>query len=162
MNRKETTEFLSTLLVSHRLNKRGKYYASEVTFDWGKHRVDFMEFVPKNQSVSGIEQGDIICYEVKSCKSDYNSGNGLNFDGDKNYIVTTADTYNQIKDEIPWHIGVIIACPWNRDIKDELANPTPLDAEVERWETKVAMPARTKDRSRPLLQMLFYMLRSGM
>lgn len=33
MNRKETTEFLSNLLVE-RLSGRGKYYASEVTLDY--------------------------------------------------------------------------------------------------------------------------------
>ena len=32
MNRKETTEFLSNLLVSHRLNVRGKYYAIIVLY----------------------------------------------------------------------------------------------------------------------------------
>lgn len=34
MNRKETTEFLSKLLIE-RLSGRGKYYASEVTLDCG-------------------------------------------------------------------------------------------------------------------------------
>ena len=33
MNRKETTEFLSKLLVQRKLT--GKYYASEVTLDFG-------------------------------------------------------------------------------------------------------------------------------
>ena len=33
MNRKETTEFLSKLLVQRKL--AGKYYASEVTLDFG-------------------------------------------------------------------------------------------------------------------------------
>lgn len=59
MNRKETTEFLSDLLVQRKLE--GKYYASEVTLDFGRgkgkeKRVDFIQFVPKNQSTSGIEK----------------------------------------------------------------------------------------------------------
>ncbi len=91
MNRKEITRFLSELLVKKkRLSGMGKYYASEVTMDWyiGKithtmRRVDFIQFVPKNQTVSGIEHGDFYFYEVKSCKEDYNSGNGLTFEGDK-------------------------------------------------------------------------------
>ena len=65
MNRKEITKFLSELLVEKRLSGMGKYYASEVTMDWyiGKithtmRRVDFIQFVPKNQTVSGIEHGD--------------------------------------------------------------------------------------------------------
>lgn len=50
MNRKETTEFLSKLLIE-RLSGRGKYYASEVTLDCGggkgkEKRVDFVQFVP--------------------------------------------------------------------------------------------------------------------
>ena len=79
MNRKEITRFLSELLVKKRLSGMGKYYASEVTMDWyiGKithtmRRVDFIQFVPKNQTVSGIEHGDFYFYEVKSCKEDYN------------------------------------------------------------------------------------------
>ena len=43
-----------------------------VTMDWyiGKithtmRRVDFIQFVPKNQTVSGIEHGDFYFYEVK-------------------------------------------------------------------------------------------------
>lgn len=162
MNRKETTEFLSKLLVSHRLNVRGKYYAREVTFDWGKQRVDFMEFVPQNQSTSGIEHGEFICYEVKSCKADYNSGKGLNFEGERNYIVTTMETYKQIMHDIPWRIGVIVACPWNRELTDEFENPTPLDDKsVKQWETKVIRNAHLKDRQRSMSQLLFYMLRSG-
>ena len=52
MNRKETTRFLSELLVQRKL--LGKYYASEVTLDCGagkgkEKRVDFIQFVPKNQ-----------------------------------------------------------------------------------------------------------------
>lgn len=45
MNRVETTKFLSDLLVSDRLTGRGKYYASEVSIDYGTSnvkRVDFM------------------------------------------------------------------------------------------------------------------------
>ena len=49
MNRKETTEFLGNLLKRDRLYKRGKYWSSEVTLDYGSNnvkRVDFMEFEP--------------------------------------------------------------------------------------------------------------------
>ena len=70
MNRKETTRILSKLLVQRKLV--GKY-ASEVTLDLGcgkgkEKRADFVQFVPKNQSTSGIEKGEFIFYEVKSCK----------------------------------------------------------------------------------------------
>ena len=165
MNRKETTEFLSKLLIE-RLSCRGKYYASEVTLDCGggkgkEKRVDFVQFVPKNQSTSGIEKGEFIFYEVKSCKADYNSGNGLTFEGERNYIVTTMETYKQIIKDKPWEVGVYVACPEDRDIVDEFENPTPLDDITVWWTLKIAMEAHPKDRQRSMSQLLFYMLRSG-
>ena len=53
MNRKETTKFLSDLLISNRLSGMGKYYASEVTLDYGqgkgkeKRKADHTPFVIK-------------------------------------------------------------------------------------------------------------------
>lgn len=166
MNRKETTEFLSKLLVSKKFSGMGKYYASEVTLDWGggkgnEKRVDFMQFIPKNQSTSGIEKGEIICYEIKSCKEDYNSGHGLNFEGERNYIVTTMETYKQIIRDKPWDVGVYVACPESRKAEDEFENPTPIDDDSVEWTLKIATAAHPKDRQRSLSQMLFYMLRSG-
>lgn len=164
MNRKETTEFLNKLLVQSKL--AGKYYASEVTLDCGggkgkEKRADFVQFVPKNQSTSGIEKGEFIFYEVKSCKADYHSGNGLNFEGDRNYIVTTMETYKQIIHEKPWEVGIYVACPEDRDIVDEFENPTPLDDKTVDWTLKIATVAHPKDRQRSMSQLLFYMLRSG-
>ena len=120
-----------------------------------------MQFVPKNQSTSGIEKGEFIFYEVKSCKDDYHSGNGLNFEGERNYIVTTMETYKQIIHEKPWEVGVYVACPEDRDIVDEFENPTPLDDITVWWTLKIAMEAHPKDRQRSMSQLLFYMLRSG-
>ena len=61
MSRKETTEFLSNLLISTRLSGMGKHYASEVTLDMGTNhpkRVDFMQFCPKGGTYAGdIEKG---------------------------------------------------------------------------------------------------------
>lgn len=89
MKRKETTEFLGRLLKKERFGGIGKYWASEVSIDpWstkGKgKRVDYMQFIPDNQcAVSALEKGIFVCYEVKSCKEDVYSGNGLNFLGGK-------------------------------------------------------------------------------
>ena len=95
MKRGEITRFLGDLLVTDRLCKRGKYYASEVSIDYGTSdvkRVDFMQFEPSGvTAISAIEKGIFTCYEIKSCKEDVFSGNGLNFLGEKNYIVTTMD-----------------------------------------------------------------------
>ena len=152
MNRKEITRFLSELLVKKRLSGMGKYYASEVTMDWyiGKithtmRRVDFIQFVPKNQTVSGIEH----------------SGNGLTFEGDKNYIITTAETYKKIIKDVDYDVGVLIACPVLREIKDEIENPTQIDGNIDDWILKTAKNAHSKNRERPLSQLLFFMLRSG-
>lgn len=164
MNRKETTRFLSELLVQRKL--LGKYYASEVTLDCGagkgeEKRVDFIQFVPKNQSTSGIEKGEFIFYEVKSCKADYHSGNGLNFEGDRNYVVTTIETYKQIMRDVPWSVGVYVACPEHREPADEFESPTPIEDNTVNWTLKIALVAHPQDRQRSMSQLLFYMLRSG-
>lgn len=83
MNRRETTDFLSRLLITSRLSGRGKYWVDEVSIDYGTKdvkRVDFMQFEPNGVIYqSDIEKGIFTCYEVKSCKEDVYSGNGLNF-----------------------------------------------------------------------------------
>ena len=88
MTRSETTKFLGQLLISTRFVGAGKHWASEVSIDpMGREakRVDYMQFSPADQcSISGIEKGTFTCYEVKSCKEDVYSGNGLNFLGEKN------------------------------------------------------------------------------
>ena len=96
MNRKETTKLLTQILINDKLTDR-KYYAREVTLDYGTNhpkRIDVMQFIPKGVvHTSDIEKGIFISYEIKSCKEDIYSGNGLNFYGEKNYIVTTMETY---------------------------------------------------------------------
>lgn len=63
MKRGEITRFLGDLLVNDRLCKRGKYYASEVSIDYGTSdvkRVDFMQFEPSGvTAISAIEKRDI-------------------------------------------------------------------------------------------------------
>ena len=164
MNRKETTRFLSDLLIQRKL--ADKYYASEVTLDCGsgkgkEKRVDFVQFIPRNQTTSGIEKGEFVFYEVKSCKADYHSGNGLNFEGDRNYIVTTMETYKQIIHEKPWEVVVYVACPEDRELVDEFENPTSLDDDTVNWTLKIALVAHPQDRQRSMSQLLFYMLSSG-
>ena len=103
MNRKETTKFLTDLLIHDRLSDR-KYYAKEVTLDYGTiqpKRIDVMEFRPKGVVyASDMEKGIFVCYEIKSCYEDVYSGHGLNFYGEKNYIVTTMDTYKKLQEDI--------------------------------------------------------------
>ena len=63
MNRKETTRFLSELLVQRKL--LGKYYASEVTLDCGagkgkEKRVDFIQFVPKIKVRAELKKANLF------------------------------------------------------------------------------------------------------
>ena len=180
MNRKETTEFLSDLLISNRLSGRGKYYAREVSIDYGTSnvkRIDFMQFEPKGVIYqSDIEKGTFTCYEVKSCKEDVFSGNGLNFIGEKNYIVTTMECYKDIQPDMRsgrlWehirtcnpessaHFGIIVPVPWMIKPEDEYENPTKLDKDVT-WEMKVIYPCVQGGRKRATTELLFCMLRSG-
>lgn len=146
--RKEITKMLSTLAEAY-INPHKDpriYYAKEVTFDYATShavRVDYMKFKPVNNTVSGIEKGDFYCYEVKSTEDDFNSGHGLNFIGDYNYIITTSETYEKIKNKLPHYVGVLIP---SEDLWKYLES---------------AKKAKRRDRERPLSEMLLMMYRSA-
>ena len=179
MNRKDTTKFLSDLLISNRLSGYGKYYASEVSIDYGTtnvKRVDFMQFEPAGVVYqSDIEKGIFTCYEVKSCKEDVYSGNGLNFLGEKNYIVTTMECYKEIQPDMRsgklWnhireccpessaHFGFLVPVPKSVNPEDEYENPTKLADNIE-WELKVVYPCNQGRIKRSMTELLFCMLRS--
>lgn len=149
--RKEITKALSLSLENH-LNPKNDtriYVAREVTFDYGTGhaiRVDFMQFKPLNNSVSGIEKGDFYCYEVKSSVEDFHSKNGHNFIGDYNYYVMPEDVYEKVKDKIPWHVGVFVSS------MEECQGLLRL---------RQIKKARHKNREKPIHEMLFMMFRSA-
>ncbi len=186
MNRKETTKFLTELLIKEKLSDR-KYYAREVTLDYGTihpKRIDVVEFCPDGVTyVSDIEKGTFNCYEIKSCKEDVYSGNGLNFYGEHNYIVTTMKCYkdliediqsgkldNHIKDfmaveKCPYY-GIMVPVPQSIDLRNtqatyaEFKNPSELDinADYKFWTPlRQSMPWR---RRRSMNELLFCMLRA--
>lgn len=128
MERKQITAFLSEQLIQDKLTGNGKYWAREVCLDWGTkdvRRVDFMEFCPTGVlSVSEIEKGIFVSYEVKSCMADYKSGFGQNFVTEKNYLVMPAEVYKKILQERPSGIGVICPIPLGKGLTDEFENPT--------------------------------------
>lgn len=165
MNRKETTKFLGNLLIRDRLSGIGKYYASEVSIDYGTtnvKRIDFMQFIPENQvHVSGIEKGIFVCYEVKSCKNDFNSGFGRNFIGEKNYFVMSMSLYKEVIQEIPHNVGVLVPIPKYGDKVAEFENPTELTAELSDWKLESIRYAHQQTRQRSMVELLFCMLRSG-
>lgn len=147
MSRSETTKKLSEL-TEHYINPRRDprvYWAKEVTFDYGtlyQIRVDYMRFKPKTNTVSGIEKGDFYCYEIKSSVEDFNSKNGHNFIGDYNYYVMPYDTYEKVKDKIPFRVGVLV--------------PFDLYGHLE-----CVKKAKRSDRKRPVSEMLLMMFRSA-
>ncbi len=165
MNRHDITMLLSRLLVTQRLVGMGKYWASEVTLDYGSNhqkRVDFMQFVPKNtMSVSGIEKGEFICYEVKSCMADYKSGHGQNFIGERNYFVMPMRLYKSLcRNDLDINTGVIVPIPKGADKHEEFENPTEIDDKWQ-WELIIIKNSYPKDRHYSTTELLFDMLRSG-
>lgn len=164
MNRKDTTAFLSNLLINQRL--LGNYWASEVTLNYGSEhpkRVDFMQFSPANTfAASGIEKGYFTCYEVKSCMADFKSGHGQNFIGEKNYFIMPMKLYKSLctGDELGMHIGVIVPIPKGSDRHKEFENPTELD-DTKEWELAIIKNSYPKDRYYSIAELLFCMLRSG-
>lgn len=151
MNRPAITAILSLSIEKH-INPHNDpriYMAKEVTFNYsssGKVRVDFMEFKPKNNTVSGIEKGDFYCYEVKSSVEDFHSKNGHNFIGDFNYYVMPEEVYAIVSKEIPYGVGVYV--------------PEYQYGDVEYYHLKSVKNARRMNRSRPIHEMLLMMFRS--
>lgn len=81
-------------------HKQGVFGCFEVTIGFfGKHRVDYLTY-----STKGIWR----CYEIKISKSDFHSKAHNTFVGHFNYYVLTQELYEQVKTEIPSHIGVYI------------------------------------------------------
>lgn len=165
MDRKATTKFLGDLLISEKFQGLGKYWASEVSLDYGTthvRRVDFMQFVPQNQvDISGLEKGIFICYEVKSCKADFNSGFGQNFVGEKNYFVMPMSLFKELQKELPHGVGVLCPIPVGFDKNAEFENPTPLNIHDYKWELVVMKKAFQVGRKRSMNELLFCMLRAG-
>ena len=109
MSRAEITSLLDSELVRMRLEKPNRYsfWAHEVWLDRyseNQKRVDFVEFLPLGGVMysdgAHIEHGTFTFYEVKSCLADLKSGNGLNFEGDRNYLVMPIEMREKFIDEI--------------------------------------------------------------
>ena len=151
-NRKQITSILSFSIEKH-INPNNDtriYWAREVTFDYGtpnQVRVDFMKFNPKNNTVSGIEKGDFYCYEVKSSVEDFNSKHGHNFLGDFNYYVMLEEVYEQVKNKIPYFVGVYV--------------PDGKNGQGDWCDLKIVQKAVRMNRSRPVSEMLLMMFRSA-
>ncbi len=79
-------------------HKQGVFCCFEVTIGWyGDQRVDYMTYDTK---------GIFRCYEIKVSKADFHSKAHNSFLGHFNYYVMPKELYEQVKEEIPAHIGV--------------------------------------------------------
>lgn len=117
VNRPETTRALSDMVESR---LRGKtYWAREVllgAMDARSPRVDYMSFrMASSHSLAItpglIEHGEFACYEVKSCMADFKSGHGLNFVGDKNYLVCERELADKLYEQHLIPNGCTVLCP---------------------------------------------------
>lgn len=102
-DRPAITQMLSELLEK-RLRNRYDMWAAEVEFDKNtpdEIRIDYVGFklkrVHQTTKPSSVELGRFDCYEIKSCMADFNSGHGLNFIGDQNWLVTTDDAAEKLR-----------------------------------------------------------------
>lgn len=75
--------------------RQGTFGCLEVTI--GYQRVDFMSY---------STDGTWRCFEIKVSKSDFYSDAKTTFIGNYNYYVMPQEMFNNVKDEIPKHIGV--------------------------------------------------------
>ena len=146
MNRKEVTASLAARTEKYidPNNDPRIYWAKEVTFDYATTnaaRVDYMQFKPRNNSVSGIEAGAFYCFEIKSSVEDFHSKHGHNFIGDYNYYVMTEDVFLSVERAIPYAVGVLV--------------PNNIDS------LYVVKKADRKDRCRSVSDMLMMMWRSS-
>jgi len=92
--------------------KQGVFGCFEVTIGWfGHERVDYLTYDTK-----GIWR----CFEIKATKADFHSKANNTFIGHFNYYVMPYELYEQLKDEIPQHIGVYTegACRKNAKRQD--------------------------------------------
>ena len=183
MDRSLTTKLLTNLVIADISDK--PYYAKEVTLDWGTKnvkRVDVMHFSPAGViHVSDIEKGIFTCYEIKSCLQDLYSGHGLNFFGEKNYIVMTMQLYKEMQKDIgsgylddyirqnfpesSLHYGIKVPVPDYIDLRnsnylyEEFRNPSKFEGKRS-WKLYTMIPCRAGRRKRSAIELLFCMLRS--
>lgn len=81
-------------------HKQGIFGCFEVTIGWfGEERVDYITYDTK-----GIWR----CYEIKVSKSDFYSKAKKTFCGHYNYFVMPKKLYEEVKEDIPKHVGVYI------------------------------------------------------
>lgn len=174
MERKEITELLSELLKRDVLSSMT--WASEVKytkFDNSEGRVDFMSFKPSYNTYYKLSERNVQCgtftaYEIKSSMLDYKSGLGLNFIGDKNFIVMPMELYKNVRtDGKISNVGVLVPVPMysgkqtNEYFYNEFNNPTPLTTNKDEWRLYKIRDVKANDERRyGTAELLYAMLKA--
>lgn len=82
-------------------SKMGVFGVKECTLgfngEYGGERVDYITIDTK---------GIVRCYEIKQSKQDFYSSASKSYIGHYNYLVCPEELYEQVKDDVPSHIGV--------------------------------------------------------
>ena len=96
-----TKEIEVALFKAVKADGLGVYGCLEVSFGsgYGDQYCDFVTMDADNV---------FRCYEIKISKSDFNGKAKLSFLGDYNYFVLTEELYKDVKEGIPWWIGVYV------------------------------------------------------
>lgn len=111
MSREDITFELSNKVLA-KLRREFELVAQEVWVD-ERHRVDFVAFrTARGELTAGsIEHGRFCFVEVKSCMDDFNSGHGLTFDGDDNWLVCPRDLCEKLRRQRLLPRPVSVVCP---------------------------------------------------
>ena len=103
MNKRKETKDLEYKVYEHYYLKHSLNCALEVSIPFGG-RADFV----------GLKKKEVTVVEIKVSKQDFKSKNGHNFYGHKNYYAMTQELFEQVKDDIDSHIGVIVLDNFDR------------------------------------------------
>lgn len=175
MERKEITKLLSELLERDVLSNLT--WASEVKYtkmDGSEGRVDYMSFKPSYNTYyklneRNVQCGEFIAYEVKSSILDYRSGLGLNFIGDKNFLIMPMELYKKVRtDKKISNVGVFVPVPMyfgkqkNDYFYNEFENPTQLTVNTNDWRLYKIRDTKISDERRyGTAELLYAMLKAG-
>lgn len=81
-------------------SKTGVFGCFEVTIGFNSYKPERVDYI--TYDTKGIWR----CYEIKVSKSDFHSKANKTFVGHYNYYVMPKELYEEVKEEIPQHIGV--------------------------------------------------------
>jgi hypothetical protein len=100
-------------------HNQGTFGCFEVTIGWfGRERVDYMTY---------NTTGEFRCYEIKVSRADFRSKSHNSFVGHYNYYVMTPELWEEVKAEIPPHIGCYVG---GKQVKKPKRQPLGADESV--------------------------------